>query len=93
MYKKLKGLYDKSIFVENVEEVINSKDYFNRADEWLIKEICVGYLIMALDCHPEIKELLTEEAIDDLIYSIACNMDSFPFKDAIDESKKFDLRV
>lgn len=92
-YNKIKGFYKKSIFVENVEEFLLDNDYFNRADEWLIKEIGVGYLMMALDCHEEIKEKLTDEDIDNLIYSIACCMDDEPFRTAIAESKKYNLNV
>ena len=92
-YKMLKPIYEKSIFVDDVEEVMNDSNYLNRADEWLIKEIAVGYLMMALNCHPEIKDRLTADEIDDLIYSIACNMDDEPFVVAIEESKKYNLNV
>ena len=92
-YNAIKPFYEKSIFVENVEEVLTSDNYFNRADEWLVKEMSVGYMMMALETHPEIKEKLTDKDIDDLIYSIACRMDDESFITAIEESKKYNLNV
>lgn len=83
----------KSIFVKNVEEVLHDEDYLNRYDEWVLKRIGIGYMMMALEAHEEIAEKLTEEDIDNLIYSIVCNMDSFPATEAIEESDKYDLRV
>lgn len=83
----------KSIFVKNVEEVLYDEDYLNRYDEWILKRIGIGYMMMALEAHEEIADKLTEEDIDNLIYSIVCNMDDFPATVAIEESDKYDLRV
>ncbi|MGI6007178.1 MAG: hypothetical protein ACOX8E_06770 [Ruminococcus sp.] len=91
--KKIKELYDKSVFVDNLEEVINSDDYFNRYDEWVLKQIGVGYLMMALNNHLEIMDKLSDENLDDLIYAVACCMNDEPITAAIEESKKYNLSV
>ena len=91
--KKIKELYDKSVFVDNLEEVINSYDYFNRYDEWVLKQIGVGYLMMALNNHLEIMDKLSDENLDDLIYAVACCMNDEPITAAIEESKKYNLSV
>lgn len=91
--KKIKELYDKSVFVDNLEEVINSDDYFNRYDEWVLKQIGVGYLMMALNNHSEIKKKLSKKNLENLIYAIACCMDDEPITAAIEESKKYNLSV
>lgn len=95
MMKVLKGIYKNkpSIFVKNVEEVLNDTMNVNRYDEYILKQIGIGYLMMALDCHTEIKEKMTEEDIDNLIYSIGCNMADFPILDAIEESTKYNLDI
>lgn len=91
--KKIKELYDKSVFVDNLEEVINSDDYFNRYDEWVLKQIGVGYLMMALNNHLEIMDKLSDENLDDLIYAVACCMNDEPITAAIEETKKYNLSV
>lgn len=91
----LKRIYknEKSIFVANVEEVLNDDFYINRYDEWILKRIGIGYMMMALESHEEIMEKLTEENVNDLIYSIACVMDDIAATEAIEESNKYDLSV
>ena len=91
--KKIKELYDKSVFVDNLEDVINSDDYFNRYDEWILKQIGVGYLMMALNNHSEIKKKLSKKNLEDLIYAITCCMDDEPITAAREESKKYNLSV
>ena len=91
--QKIKKLYEKSIFVDNLDEILNADDYFNRYDEWILKKIGVGYLMMALDGHPEIEKKLSKKNINDLIYSIACYMDSTCITEAIEESNKYNLSV
>lgn len=91
--KQIKELYDKSVFVDNLEEVVQSDNYFNRYDEWVLKQIGVGYLMMALNIHSEIKKKLSKKNIENLIYAIACCMNDEPIIAAIEESKKYDLSV
>ena len=91
--KKIKELYEKSIFVNDLEKVLDDESYFNRYDEWILKKIGVGYLMLALDAHPEITKKLSKRNVNDLIYSIACYMDSTCIVDAIEESNKYDLSV
>ena len=91
--QKIKKLYKKSIFVDNLEEILNDDYYFNRYDEWILKKIGVGYLMMALDGHPEIEKKLSKKNINNLIYSIACYMDSTCITEAIEESNKYNLSV
>jgi len=94
-WKMFKKIYKDhpSIFVKNVEEVLNDTSRRNRFDEYVLKCIGVGYMMMAFDSHPEIKEKLTEEDIDNLIYSIGCNMEDFPEREAIIESAKYNLNI
>ena len=83
----------KSIFVKNVEEVLYDDFYINRYDEWILKRIGIGYMMMALEANEEIMEKLAEEDIDDLIYSIVCVMDDTAATEAIEESNKYNLAV
>ena len=91
--QKIKKLYEKSIFVDNLEDVLKADDYFNRYDEWILKKIGVGYLMIALESHPEIKKKLSKRNLNDLLYSIACYMDSTCIIEAIEESNKYELSV
>lgn len=91
--QRIKKLYEKSIFVDNLDEILNTDDYFNRYDEWILKKIGVGYLMMALEAHPEIKKKLSIRNVNDLLYSIACCMDSTCITEAIEESNKYELSV
>ena len=49
MMKVLKGIYKNkpSIFVKNVEEVLNDTMNVNRYDEYILKQIGIGYLMMS----------------------------------------------
>ena len=49
--------------------------------------------MMALDGHPEIEKKLSKKNINNLIYSIACYMDSTCITEAIEESNKYNLSV
>lgn len=91
--QRIRKLYEKSIFVEDLEKTINDEDYFNKYDEWVLKEIGVGYLMLALDNHPEIRKKLSKKNLKDLIYAIACCMDDVCITEAIEESRKYDLSV
>ena len=65
-----------SIFVENLEEVLSdTTSLSNKFDEYVLKCIGVGYMMMAFESHPEIQEKLTEDDLDNLIYSIGCHME------------------
>lgn len=91
--KKIKELYEKSIFVDDLERVLDDENYFNRYDEWILKEIGVGYLMLALNNHPEIRKKLSNKNVEDLIYAIACCMDDEPVTTARKEAKKYNLSV
>lgn len=91
--QKIKELYEKSIFVDNLEDILKDDDYFNRYDEWILKEIGVGYLMLALNNHPEIRKKWSKKNLEDLIYAIACCMDDEPIKAAMEEAKKYNLSV
>ena len=88
--KKIYATSD-SIFIDNPEKIFKDESYMNRYDEWLLKQIGIGFLSLALESNDEIRELLTDEDIDDLFYSIYCTMDSTPIEEAIEESYKYDL--
>ena len=94
-WKMFKKIYknDPSIFVKNVEEVLFDENRRNRFDEYVLKCIGVRYMMMAFDSHPEIKEKLTEDDLDNLIYSIGCNMADFPETAALVESTKYNLDI
>ena len=95
MIKILKEIYKNkpSIFVDNVEEILNDDTRVNRYDEYLLKQIGIGYMMMALNNSPEITKKLTKKDINNLIYTIVCYMDSCCEADAIEESYNYDLSV
>lgn len=94
-WKMFKEIYKDapSIFVKNIEEVLDDETRRNRFDEYVLKCIGVGYMMMSLELHSEIKAKLTEEDIDNLIYSIGCNMADFPEREALLESTKYNLDI
>ena len=83
-----------SIFVKNLEEVLSdTTSLSNKFDEYVLKCIGVGYMMMAFEAHPEIQEKLTEDDLDNLIYSIGCHMEDVPTREAIFESAKYNLDI
>lgn len=77
-----------SIFVNDLEEVIKKDSYVNRYDEWLLRQIVIGYLSMALEDEETVKQ-----DIKDLFYSICCLIEDRTIEEAIEESHKYDLSI
>jgi len=82
-----------SIFVEKVDEILNDESYFNKKDESLLKKITIGYMMLALDRHPAIKNKLTMVDLDAMFFSMACGMDELTVAEALVESEKYDLNI
>lgn len=93
MITTIKNIYKKSIFTDNFEDTIKDENYINRYDEYIVSQMSVGTLAKALVIHPEIKSKITENELDDLIYSMVCVLNDTPLEEIINESHKFNLSV